>query len=366
MRQTGFRLTSNDRGSMPSTLAYKAILNALHFSGAQTASRYWLRGRGAVLMLHRTRDPLTGFDPNAHLSVSPGFLDQLLGSLKAQGMRFVALDDLTQILGSDFDRDQDPVVAITLDDGYRDNLENAVPVFRKHGAPFTIFVAPGLVDGRATLWWEDLGMAIASREHFVLRSPKGNLSFDVSTRSKKASVFNEMLAMLTTDVSEFDQRRIVADLCIQCGIDQEAHRASSIMNWKELVELSRDPLCTLGAHTIHHYAVARLDEKLALDEMHESARVIEMETGKPARHFAFPYGYPAAAGERDFRLAQQAGFETALTTRHGVLYPAHANHLHALPRISLNGNFQAKRYVDTLMSGLPTRLQNRGRQLNIG
>ncbi|MEZ5872652.1 MAG: polysaccharide deacetylase family protein [Nitratireductor sp.] len=351
---------------MPSTLAHKAILNALHFSGFQAASRYWLRGSGAILMLHRVCDAGPGFDPNAHLSVSPVFLDRLLGSLASRGVRFVAMDEIAKSLGNHQDRDRDFQVAITLDDGYRDNLENAVPVFRKHQAPYTIFVAPGLVDGRATLWWEDLAMAIASREHFVLRSPRGNISFDVSTRSRKADVFNQMLSMLTTNVSEQEQRRIVGDLCAQCSFDQEGHRAGAIMNWRELVALSKDPLCTLGAHTIHHYAVARLDEKLARDEMRESARVIEMETGLAPRHFAFPYGYPAAAGKREFRLARDAGFETAVTTRHGVLYPGHAGHLHALPRISLNGHFQAQRYVDTLLSGLPTRLQNRGRKLNVG
>ena len=351
---------------MPSTLAYKAILNTLYFSGFQAASRYWLRGSGAILMLHRVCEPRPGFDPNAHLAVSPRFLEQLIISLKAQGARFVAMDELKPVLGLPHYHDREPVIAVTLDDGYRDNLENAVPVFRKHQVPYTIYVAPALVDGGATLWWEDLAMAIASREHFVLRSPRGNIAFDVSTRSRKTEVFEQMLGMLTRDVSETEQRRIVADLCAQCGIDQEHHRASSIMNWKELVALSKDPLCTLGAHTIHHYAVARLDEKTALDEMRESAQVVEMETGKPARHFAFPYGYPAAAGKRDFRLASEAGFETAVTTRHGVLCPGHAGHLHALPRISLNGHFQAQRYVDTLLSGLPTRLQNRGRKLNVG
>ena len=138
------------------------------------------------------------------------------------------------------------------------------------------------------------------------------------------------------------------------------------MNWSEIGELTNDPLCTIGAHTIHHYALARLEKTDAERQMRESAKILKSELDQAPRHFAYPYGYPAAAGQREFDLARELGFTSAVTTRHGVLYNDHKNHMHALPRISLNGNFQSMRYVDTLLSGLPTRLQNRGKKLNVG
>ncbi|MFZ1814537.1 MAG: polysaccharide deacetylase family protein [Rhizobiaceae bacterium] len=352
---------------MAGRFAYSMILNALYFSGAQATMRYWLGGRGAILMLHRVGDgsEQPGFDPNAHLRVSAPFLDRLLGKMKKRGYQFVSLDEVAARLKSPAGPNDDRFVSVTLDDGYRDNLENAVPVFRRHGVPYTIYVAPGLVDGKASLWWEDLAMAIASRDHFVLRSRHGNVDFDVSNVERKNRVFGELLTMLTTDVSEDEQRRLVGELCAQCSTDPQAHRAASIMNWREIGELARDPLCTIGAHTVAHYALARLEHGRALNEIEQSASIIAMETGATPRHFAYPYGYKAAAGPREFAMTRDAGFETAVTTRHGVLYQPHGDHLHALPRISLNGLFQKKRYVDTLLSGLPTLLQNRGRRLNI-
>lgn len=158
---------------------------------------------------------------------------------------------------------------------------------------------------------------------------------------------------------------MVRALAQQCKVDPTVHRNAEIMDWKELRELNADPLCQLGAHTVHHYAIARLSQDEALREMQESARILEMETGKAPKHFAFPYGFPRAAGPRDFDLVREAGFATAVTTRPGMLYREHAQHLHALPRISLNGRFQAGRYLDVLLSGLPTRLVNRGKRLNV-
>jgi peptidoglycan/xylan/chitin deacetylase (PgdA/CDA1 family) len=258
-----------------------------------------------------------------------------------------------------------PFLCVTLDDGYRDNLEQAAPVLRAHGVPFLIYVPTGFVEGSATIWWEDLEEVIRKRDQIVMHMPKGRVSFDLSTPGLKLKAYWELVKFLGTAVSEQEQRKIVSDLAWQAGVDIVAHCRTQIMNWSEISGLARDPLCTIGAHTIHHYAVARLPEAEAVTEMKEGSRIIEMETGKWPTHFAFPYGFPSAAGPRDFRLAAQCGFETAVTTRHGVLYPEHAGHMHALPRISLNGLFQHKRHVMTLLSGLPTLIGNRGRKLNV-
>lgn len=352
---------------MAGTLALKTVLNSLYFSGAQAASRFWLSGLGAILMLHHVRDEEPAdFSPNGHLTVSPGFLDKLLTRLSARGFEFLSLDDALERIANHDPRDWlDPFVTITLDDGYRDNLENAVPVFRKHEAPYTIYVASGLVDGKADIWWEDLEQIIAMRDGFYLESPQGRIAFETPDANSKNKAFFELLEFLSFSVTETEQRRIVRDLGKQSGYDAQAHRAREIMNWEELASLKSDPLCTIGAHTIHHNALARLDDEDAHRELVEGARILEMELGGWPRHFAFPYGFPAAAGPRDFEMAKKAGFVSAVTTRHGVLYPDHVEHLHALPRISLNGGFQSMRYVETLLSGLPTRINNRGARLNV-
>ena len=76
------------------------------------------------------------------------------------------------------------------------------------------------------------------------------------------------------------------------------------------------------------------------------------------------YGGRDLVGPREFRIASELGYKTAVTTRPGVLFAAHDRHMTALPRLSLNGEYQAARYVKVLMSGAATALFNGFRRVD--
>ena len=93
--------------------------------------------------------------------------------------------------------------------------------------------------------------------------------------------------------------------------------------------------------------------------------VIEAALGTRPQHLAYPVGDRSAAGPREFKIAADLGFKTAVTTRPGVIFREHASHLLALPRVSLNGEFQRSRYASVLVSGAATGLWNGFRKLNV-
>ena len=115
---------------------------------------------------------------------------------------------------------------------------------------------------------------------------------------------------------------------------------------------------TIGAHTVNHPMLAKLPEKSARSEMELSRSIIEAALGARPQHLAYPFGDPTSAGPREFALARELGFKTAVTTRPGVIFRSHAEHLTALPRISLNGDYQQLRYVRVLLSGAATAMWN--------
>jgi peptidoglycan/xylan/chitin deacetylase (PgdA/CDA1 family) len=137
------------------------------------------------------------------------------------------------------------------------------------------------------------------------------------------------------------------------------------MDWPMLKDFAREPLVTIGAHTNTHPRLRTLTDEQSRAEIAESKARIEKELQREIHHFAYPVGDPTSAGKREFAFAAEVGCVTGVTTRPGVLFPEHAEHLHALPRLSVNGLFQNPDYLRALITGLPLMLKNRGRRLNV-
>ena len=137
------------------------------------------------------------------------------------------------------------------------------------------------------------------------------------------------------------------------------------MGWSEVIALSRHPLATIGAHSMSHRMLAKWPLAVAREEIAASKTEIEKRIHKEVRHFAYPVGDPSSAGQREFSLTRDLGFKSAVTTRPGMLFPEHAAHATALPRVSINGEWQDVGVVEVLLSGAPFMLWNRGRRLNV-
>jgi peptidoglycan/xylan/chitin deacetylase (PgdA/CDA1 family) len=101
-----------------------------------------------------------------------------------------------------------------------------------------------------------------------------------------------------------------------------------------------------------------------MSEMEGSADIIEDQLGTRPLHFSFPFGDETAARARDFALAKEAGFKTAVTTRKGMLFPAHRRFLTALPRVPLAGDFQSLTYTALYLSGATFAFRNRFREVS--
>lgn len=342
--------------------ARKLAFMLIGYAGLGALAKPLVGSVGAVLMLHRVTAFLERPDgPNRHLSIAPHFLDALIGEMKRLGYAFVSMDEAVARLRSGGKRGL--FAALTADDAYRDNLTEALPVLERHAAPMTIYVASGLTGGEADLWWEVLDDIVEAGKPLSVALPDGEVTLDCSTPEGRSAAFRRLSSHITTEVSEQDQRAVLRRWSEMAGVDAAALNRKLLMNWDEIRRCAAHPLVTIGAHTVHHYNLKRLSKEAALREMYRSRTMIEAELGFAPRHFAYPYGYPAAAGLRETELAREAGYLSAVTTRHGILRPEHAGSLHALPRLSVNGRHQDLSAMRAMLSGATTLLANRGRRV---
>lgn len=344
---------------------YKAGLEFFDRTGIRHVFSPEWRGLGGILMFHRVQDlPDDGFYPNRNLTVTPAFLEAVLDFLDEAGLEVVSLDEVHRRLTEGYDGDR-RFVALTFDDGFVDNYTTAYPILKRRNLPFTIYVATGLIDNTLDMWWVILETVIAKEDHITVDLGGEVREFDCSSDLRKLAAYRTLADKLATEVSEDEQRRFTRDFAQRYGVDIAALCAAEGMNWDQVRELAADPLVTIGGHTEKHHALARLDEgAMRADVERGSARLAEM-LGAAPRHFAYPYGMPFVAGAREFEALQDMGYKTAVTTRPGVLFPEHKGHLTALPRVSVNGEFQQVRYLSMLLAGWPFALFNRFRRLNV-
>jgi peptidoglycan/xylan/chitin deacetylase (PgdA/CDA1 family) len=344
--------------------AFSAAFKAIALTGADRWGRGLAQGAGVILTLHHVRPARPdGFQPNRLLEITPEFLDATLSLIKAEGYDLVSLDEAVMRLASP--RRGRFFVALTFDDGYRDNLDHAWPVLAKHGAPWTLFVTTGFADRTARLWWLELEEAIRALPRVEVSLPDGRFSARSESDAEKQRAFDGLYWRLRKQ-PEAILLSAISRLAAQAGVEPSALVERECLPWETLRALSGAPGVSIGAHTHTHPMLAKHDAGFAEEEIAGSRARIEAEFGIPVRHFAYPVGDQTSAGPRDFALAAAAGFASAVTTRPGHLFPEHAGHLHALPRVSLNGLHQTPEAVRALLSGLPFLLWNRGRRLNIG
>jgi peptidoglycan/xylan/chitin deacetylase (PgdA/CDA1 family) len=341
----------------------RAGLGALYLTGAHHLLRPIFSGVGAIFMLHHVRPRRdAAFQPNHHLEVAPEFLRAMLTHLRERGIDIIGIDEVYRRLNErDFSR---RFACFTLDDGYRDNRDFALPLLREFDAPLAIYVTSDFAQGCGRLWWVALERVIAKATSIEARIGDVATRLDTSAPAAKQAAFDRLHDWLRGLPGEQDVQREIDALCASHGVDETAISRELCMSWDELKPFADDPLVTIGAHTITHCNLAKQREEIASHEMAIGRARIEGILQRPVVHLAYPYGDRIAAGAREFALARAAGFKTAVTTRPGMIFPENADHLTALPRVSLNGNYQDTRILPVLTSGAATALWNGFRRVD--
>ena len=339
--------------------AIRAAFEVLWLARVPHLMRLLSSSRGVILTLHRVlpEEPAK-FSPNAILQVQPDYLDYVLERIRELGLDIVSLDEAIERLAAP--KPGRRFVVLTFDDAYRDNLQYALPILQRHEAPFTLYVPTAFVDGVGQLWWQAIEDIIARQDAIALTEGDETEYLDTITVAQKINAFKRLYWRMRK-MPEPDRLKLLADFTTAYGYDLERQCRDLIMSWQELRVFADDPLCTIGAHTVNHYELAKLPEAQARAEMAQSVDVIEAQFGFRPTHCSYPLGGPLSCGPREFALARDLGFRTAVTTRPGALYPHHLQSLLALPRTSLNGAFQKRRYLDVLLCGglVSTRFSRR-------
>ena len=281
---------------------------------APLAMAYWLGaagrplredGRARILMLHGTPRRLAAV------------LERVLAYLKRQF-------DVVPLAALASGRADVPrPLAITFDDGLRNNVEVAYPMLQRLGLPATFFVCPRLVDERAWIWSQEM-----RRRLLRLRS-----LCDLSLATGGPREIEPFVGWMKT---LRPSRRLEVEARVRAATPNFAASAAErhefeLAHWDELRAL--DPrLVTIGSHTLTHPILPHLDAHEVEAEVAGSRRLLEERLDREVELFAYPNGDT----DEKVHACVRRTYRAAVTVEDGCVDAACDPHL--LPRINVPGS----------------------------
>ena len=225
-----------------------------------------------------------------------------------------------------------PRVVVTFDDGYSDNLLNALPIAEEKGVPITIFITSGIVGSASGFWWDRLASLLRSRppaqRTIDLTIGGRTVQIELGSSHPGADLQAVRRQLLPLSVAEING---VLDSAFQrWSVELLPVSDARPLTQDELRQVSGAELVTIGAHTVDHVRLASRPEQEQIDTIVNSKVGLEQALGQTVSHFAYPFGSGEDFDHRAVEAVRLAGFATACTTLPGRVSPS--TDRHRLPR----------------------------------
>jgi peptidoglycan/xylan/chitin deacetylase (PgdA/CDA1 family) len=279
---------------------------ALHVLRSLTGTIY--KNRLSILIYHRV---LSETDP-----MRPGEIDGQDFSWQMELLaRFFSVLPLDQALDLMKHNALPPAsVCITFDDGYADNVVNALPILQRWNLPATFFVTTGFLDG-GRMWNDSVLEALRGMpgDSLDLRT-LGLGGYSLQTLEERAEAATLLLKQLK-HLPPGQRQEYTDYVASVVGKDLP----TDLMMTSEQLKMLKASGMEIGGHTITHPILANLPKHEAYREIREGKARLEAIIGEPIRYFAYPNGKPGSDYLSEHAaIVSGCGFEAALSTRWGV------------------------------------------------
>jgi peptidoglycan/xylan/chitin deacetylase (PgdA/CDA1 family) len=281
-------------------------------------SRRYRKERAYVLAYHSVcpqDDPYLPYI-GANLSVTPDAFARHIAFL-VRHYEVVSLSTLARHLDSGYDGDR-PLVALTFDDGYRDNYRFAYPILRRNGVPATFFLTTDCIDSDSPLWPMEASYVLLNTTRSTLRLKGFEITWDLSKLAGRRAALRGLKNYLT-DLPRTQRERALGDLRSAAKVNHTDWLCEAMLRWSEVREM-RDAGMEFGSHTCSHPSLPYIPLDEARDEIALSKARLEEAIDASVLHFC----YPNPAGRVNFnetldQIVISCGYQTSATSQDGYV-----------------------------------------------
>ena len=216
-----------------------------------------------------------------------------------------------------------PAVAVTFDDGYADNLYQALPILAAAQVPATMFICTGMLDGEGEFWSDELEQLVLGEggrpPGFALHDREYGGNWPAGTRAQRQELHDRLHRGLL-GIGARRREEWLDQLRRWAGTGRAGRAAYRALRREELRMLAASPVVTIGAHGVTHTPLAVLDEAEQRQEITQSKRELEALVGREVAIFSYPFGGKRQYDGTTRRLCREAGFRRAVTTLPGQVH----------------------------------------------
>jgi peptidoglycan/xylan/chitin deacetylase (PgdA/CDA1 family) len=232
--------------------------------------------------------------------------------LIASRFNAVSLDDIALFLKGE--KSLPPrAVAITFDDGYKDNFRFAAPILNRLGVPATFYVLVDSVDRSKAPWYCLLRHAFLTSRRPNWKDPVSGVVRELTDAQARETTFLNA-AGVCSKASAPAREEFIASSLRSLDPASFPNEADLMMTWDDARTLVKSGHI-VGSHTMTHPNVAQVSADDARTELRDSKLKLETELGEPSKHFSYPH--PALNphwNETTLKITEELGYTTAVTT----------------------------------------------------
>ncbi len=273
--------------------------------GGYEVARLITRNQPKILMYHRfSKQPRKGF-------VSAGTFEKQVATI-ARHYKPVTVKDLVI---NYFDKANTPnhMIAITVDDGYRDFYEIAWPILRRYKVPATFYITSGFINRTLWLWPDQLKWLLNNSPRQSRPINAGDMIINSPTSdTDREKLFADLVEYLLS-VEDNTKHRFIESLSKSWDIPlpPEAPPGYEPASWKQLKEMQDDGM-EIGGHTITHPSLGRVGFETARSEISGCQKILNEKLGEVPRTFCYPNGSPKDFVGKLVPIIRDSGFVGAV------------------------------------------------------
>lgn len=217
-------------------------------------------------------------------------------------------------------------VAITFDDGYRDNLEVALPILEELDIPATIFISTGTMEQDRELWWDELERLLLVGKDFprgfLLNDTEFGCYWNTETYEYRKNCYNALHYLMKNYVGVKKRDNWLQQLWKWRGLEREARKENLTVSAEDCRRLADSKVISLGAHTVSHPSLGSMDRETQEKEIKTSIDTLSEIVQREIILFSYPFGSPHRDFNRDtIDICFDAGICKAASTEDALWTP---------------------------------------------